>query len=190
MRCPVCRDEFEPDVDRCAECDVDLVAADVPLPPRVDALLGTFHPAVAERILELVSHRRIAADAVPAGDRVEIIVDRDWRDDLRAEFVLRWSELIGRLPEEERLEVGALGGSHPGWFDPPQGAWIDRQGRLQVDPTEDEVAEDEARRVVGPALISIGVVLLLYGWYDGGSSQAMAMVLGLGSIGVGLFVPR
>lgn len=191
MRCPVCHDEYEPDVVRCADCDVPLLAGDAPLPARVDALLGTFHPVVAERILALVAHRGIAADAVPADGRVEVIVDREWRDDLRAELVVSWADLVARLPDEERGEVVALGGPQPGWHDPPRGAWIDRQGRLQVDPTDDEVEEADASRVVGPALLAIGVVLLLFAWYEGGgSSRAIAVVLGLGSIGVGLFVPR
>lgn len=200
MRCPVCHDEYEPDVVRCVDCDVPLLAGDVPLPPRVDALLGTFHPALADRIQALVSHRGIAAEAVPAPspgddppgarDRVEVIVDREWRDDLRAELVVSWSDLVGRLPEEDRLEVVALGGPQPGWYDPPRGAWIDRQGRLQVDPTDDEVEEADAGRVVGPALLAVGGVLLLFAWYEGGSSQAIAVVLGLGLIGVGLFMPR
>lgn len=190
MRCPLCRDEYEPDVVRCADCDVPLLPSDAPLPPRVDALLGTFHPIVADAILALTAHRRIAADAVPVEDRVEVIVDRDWRDDLRAELVVRWDELVQRLPDDERATVRALGGPQPGWFDPPKGAWIDRQGRLQVDPTDDEVEEDDARRVLGPALLSVGALLLLFAWYEGGASQAMAVVLGLALIGVGLFVPR
>lgn len=190
MRCPRCHDEYEPDVARCVHCDVPLLADDVPLPPRVDALLGTFHPAVAEQLRSLVEHRGIAADAVPLGDRVEVLVDREWRDDLRAELVVRWREIVTALPDEERLEVAALGGSQPGWYDAPRGAWVDRQGRLQVDPTDDEVAEDDARRVLGPGLVTVGALLLLYGWYDGGSSQAVAVVLGLGLVGIGLFVPR
>ncbi|MBW3657225.1 MAG: hypothetical protein KY457_01205 [Actinobacteria bacterium] len=191
MRCPVCHDEYEPDVVRCVDCDVPLLAADAPLPARVDALLGTFHPVVAERILALVAHRGIAADAVPADGRVEVIVDREWRDDLRAELVVGWADLVARLPDEERRDVVVLGGPQPGWHDPPRGAWIDRQGRLQVDPTDDEVEEADASRVVGPALLAIGAVLLLFAWYEGGgSSRAIAVVLGLGSIGLGLFVPR
>ncbi|MBW3618723.1 MAG: hypothetical protein KY461_00625 [Actinobacteria bacterium] len=190
MRCPQCHDEYEPDVRRCADCDVPLLSAGTPLPPRVDALLGTFHPVLAERILALTAHRGIAADAVPAGERVEVIVDREWRDELRAELVVSWSELVVRLPDEERAAVRALGGPQPGWYDPPRGAWIDRQGRLQVDPTDEEVEEDDARRALGPALVGIGTVLLLFAWYDGGSSRAAAVVLGLALIAVGLFVPR
>ena len=46
--CPVCRDEFEDDVDRCPTDDVDLVPADeLPPAPVADASLGVFHPAVA-----------------------------------------------------------------------------------------------------------------------------------------------
>lgn len=201
MRCPQCHDEYEPDVVRCAHCDVPLLPDDAPLPPRVDALLGTFHPIIAEQLLALTVHRGIASDAVPASraagddlttveDRVEVIVDRDWRDDLRAELVVSWPELVRRLPEEEQATVRSLGGPQPGWYDPPRGAWIDRQGRLQVDPTDDEVEEDDARRVIGPALLALGALLLLFAWYGGSNSRASAAVIGLVLIVAGLFMPR
>jgi hypothetical protein len=190
MRCPDCRDEYEAGVAECADCHVPLVPSDRPLPPRVDALLGTFHPAVAEQVTGMLTRRRIAAEQLRVDDRVEIIVDREWRDELRAELVVNYPDLVGRLPTEERYELLAAGGSQPGWFDAPRGAWIDRQGRLQVDPTEDEQAEADATRTVGPTLLTLGAVLALFGWYAGGSHQEAVVLLGIAMVVGGVFSPR
>lgn len=192
MRCPVCRDEYETGVTTCADCDVALVPADAPVQPRVDSHLGTFHPAVAAQVSSLLDHRRIAFDEVPAGeDRIAVVVDREWRDELRAELVVTWSDLVGRLPEEEMYDVLGAGGAQPGWYDAPRGAWIDRAGRLQVDPTEDEQIAADQRRLLGPALVAAGVVLLLLGWYGtGATTRALAGLLGVLLIVGGLLVPR
>ncbi len=190
MRCPQCRDEYEAGVAVCADCRVPLVPSDQPLPPRVDAPLGRFHPLVAERLEALLDHRRIAYERVTDDTGVELIVDRDFRDDLRAELVVSWNDIVGRLPEDDMYAVLAAGGSQPGWFDAPRGAWVDRQGRLQVEPTEDEARTADAGRTTGPVLLTLGIVLALFGWYGGGSLKEVAVLLGLGMVVAGLFLPR
>jgi hypothetical protein len=52
---------------------------------------------------------------------VHITVEREWRDDLRAELAMTWGDLVRRLPEEQALEVMSAGGANPGWLDPPRG---------------------------------------------------------------------
>lgn len=188
MRCPDCGDEYEDGVDRCADCRVPLVAADGPPPPRVDALLGTFHPHAAGQVVELLDDRGVQHDTVTAEGRVEVIVDRTWRDDLRAELVVNWGSLLHRLPPDERTEVAASGGRQPGWYDAPEGAWIDRDGRLQVEVHEDEAREEDAKRVLGPSLATLGGILAVFGWYAGGSPTAI--FLGVVLLAIGLLLPR
>lgn len=211
MRCPQCRDEYEADVTECVHCHVPLVPSDQPLPPRVDAHLGRFHPVVATRIVELVERRGIAYETDrdeidrdrhdPDGDALDttandevapvtIVVDRDFRDDLRAELAVDYSDLVGRLPTDEMYAVLAVGGPQPGWYDAPKGAWVDRQGRLQVEPAEDELAGEEEGRTIGPALLTIGVVLALFGWYGGGSNRAGIVLVGVALAVTGAFTPR
>lgn len=191
MRCPQCQDEYEPGVGTCADCDLPLVPAGQPLPPWVDAHLGTFHPAVAGEIAAILRRRRIAFDELTDAEAgVEVVVDREWRDDLRAELVLSWNELLGQLPPQERAEVAAAGGHQPGWYDAPRGAWIDRQGRLQVDPSErEQLAEDQGRRL-GPTLVTAGAVLLLLGWYGWGSTRSLALLAGGLLVVAGLLLPH
>lgn len=59
-RCPSCHDEFEPGVARCPDCGVDLVPDGAPLPPRVDAVLGRFHPRIVPMLQALLERRGIA----------------------------------------------------------------------------------------------------------------------------------
>lgn len=187
MRCPRCHDEYEDHVSRCAGCGIPLVPDDEPLPPQVDALLGTFHPVVAGRIEQLLAHRRIAYETVPANGTIEILVDREYRDDLRAELALNFGQLLAAIPPEEREAVNADGGRQPGWFDAPQGAWVDRSGRIQVEPADTEELDADARRVVGPSLLTVGAVLLVFGWYAG---SAVAVLTGIALVAIGLFLPR
>jgi hypothetical protein len=136
----------------------------------------------------LLDGRAIANDAITEADRVTILVARDWRDDLRAELALTWGDLVRRLPEEEAAAVLGAGGSNPGWFDPPRGGHVDRQGRLVVNVDDDEDDEDDAARVIGPTLLTIGAVLVVVGWYvlDSGA----VAVAGGGLALLGLFTPR
>jgi hypothetical protein len=190
--CPRCRDEFEEHVTTCPDCDVALVPDDQPLPPRVDALLGRFDPRAATPVVRLLEHRGVAYDALHSSsddeaDEVEVVVDRDFRDDLRAELVVNWRALVASLEPEERDGVLARGGTQPGWLDAPTEAWVDRGGRLQVGRPEHEELEADARRTVGPSMAVLGAVLLLFGWFVGGSE--LAVLAGIGLLVVGLLLP-
>lgn len=187
--CPSCHDEYRAGATTCASCRVPLLADDAELPPRVDRLLGVFHVAVVDRVTDLLGRRGIAHETVPAGDeRVEVVVDRDFRDDLRAELAVNWHEIVAQLDSEVKVEVLSARAPQPGWFDAPVSAWVDRDGRLQVDPGADEEAMADAGRLWGPTLVVIGVVVGLFGWYGQGSSGLL--VMGLAVAGLGLFLPR
>lgn len=190
--CPSCRDEYEDDVSTCPTCDVALVPAGTPLPPQVDALLGRFHPRLATVVVQLLERRRIAYDALHTSAdgedaEVEVVVDREFRDDLRAELTVNWSSLVSSLERDEMYAVLARGGRQPGWYDAPTEAWVDRQGRLQVGRPEHEEAEEDARRTVGPTMAVLGAVLIVFGWFVGGSDTAV--VAGIGLLVVGLLLP-
>jgi hypothetical protein len=186
MRCPRCLDEYEPDVATCATCGEALVPAGVPLSPRADALLGRFHPVVAERLRGTLEHRQVAHRVVNRDDDVEVYVDRDHRDDLRAELAMTWTQVVHRLPQDEVVTVLALGGASPGWYDAPQGGWVDRAGRLVVEAEDDATSTD--LRLVGPAMATVGAVLLLLGWYTG--AGAVVILSGVALLLFGLLIPR
>lgn len=188
LTCPVCGDEYEEGVVECADCGVPLAPPDHAPAPRTDALLGTFHPVPAQQVLAMLERRGIPHDSVEADGRVEVLVERQWRDDLRAELAVNWTDLVARLPQEQMYEVLSGGGKQPGWYDAPQGGWVDRAGRLKVDADTTEHLEQDASRTVGPALVGTGAVLLLMGWYIGGAEWMV--VLGIGLVLVGLFLPR
>ena len=188
MRCPICGDEYEDGVLECATCRVPLAPPGVNAPPQADALLGTFHPLPARYVLQLVEDRGIVHDFVEVDGRVEVLVEREWRDDLRAELAVNWRDLIARLPQDEMYGVLSEGGRQPGWYDAPEGAWVDRQGRLKVEPVAEEELEADAARTTGPALVGIGAFLIILGWYVG--DLAWAIVLGIGLALTGLFLPR
>lgn len=194
MRCPKCLDDHEADALVCGTCGVDLqevddtgaiVGVDAGPGPAAEARLGSFHPAIAERIAELLFRRAIAHTVVERDDAVEVRIDADWRDDVRAELTLTWSEVLGRLDPAVAQELRELGGSAPGWYDAPQGGYIDRAGRLVVSAVEDD--EDEAR-IVGPALLTIGAILAVVGWYvlDSGAVLSAGLALAI----LGLLTPR
>ena len=191
MRCPSCNDEFEPHVTWCASCHVELVPEGAPAPPRPpgvpDARLGRFHPAVGQALLELLDDRGIPFETVTGSDALEIVVPREERDELRAELALHWGDRLEALDEQEASDVRwAAGGHYPGWFDPPEGGFIDRQGRLVVDAAED--AEADAARRVGPTLAIGGASLLLLAWYLGlGMGTVFA---GVGLLIIGVLLPR
>ena len=188
MRCPRCGDEYEDHVSECAQCGVPLMPPGASPPPRTDALLGTFHPVPATQVLDLLQRRGIEHDHVEADGRVEVLVDREWRDDLRAELAVNWRELISRLPRDDMYGILSEGGRQPGWYDAPEGAWVDRDGRLKVEPAGDEELEADAARTVGPGLVGFGAFLVLVGWYVGG--VAWMVVLGVGLVLTGVFLPR
>lgn len=192
MRCPRCGDDFEDGVLVCPDDAVPLVppgavqAAD----PVVDAVLGRFAPAPATFVVGMLRHRGVAHEASVAEDgTILVLVDETDRDALRAELVAKWSQLLAALPPDERMAVHHGPGTPrlPGWADPPEDAWIDWEGRLRVvDADQDRF--DDSTRVVGPSLATIGVVLLVFGWYaDAGPGVLLG---GLLALLVGVFVPR
>lgn len=187
--CPSCHDQYTDGAVRCATCHVDLVPDDVTLPPRVDRLLGVFHPALVDRLVAMLHRRGVAHEVVPAGeDRVEVVVDREFRDDLRAELAVNWQGIVSSLDREVVADLVGGGAPQPGWYDAPTSAWVDRQGRLQVDAGGDEEAMAEATRLWGPTLVVIGVVVGLFGWY--GQDSVGLLVFGLSVAALGLFLPR
>lgn len=187
--CPSCGDEYEDDVDRCASCRVPLVAPGTDVAPDADALLGVFHPVMASEVLRVLDGRGIVHDALRLdAERVEVLVDRAWRDEVRAELTLGWGGLLQALEPEQRVAVSGAGGPQPGWHDAPQGAWVDDAGRLKVDPGGDEESLTDASRTLGPGLAAVGVVLLVFAWFVGGSDALV--VLGVGLVGLGLLLPR
>jgi hypothetical protein len=182
--CPRCHDTYVDGVVACVDCGLELLPDDAPLPARVDRLLGTFDPLVAERLGGLLVHRGIPHRLVDHDGRTEVIVDRDWADELRAELATSWGDVLGGLSSDERVDLAPT--RLRGWYDAPEGAWIDRHGRIQVDPAED--AGSETARIWGPSLALVGGVLGLFGWYAG-RSLGLA-VLGLAALVVGLLLPR
>lgn len=184
--CPVCRDDFEDDVERCPVDGVALVDRDLlPPAPMRDAPLGVFHPAVAAVVSAVADRRGIVVRVVEVDDvRVELRVPAPVRDRLRADLTLGWGGVLGAVEEDERAAAAAVGETLPGWHDAPAGAWVDREGRLRVDPGADEVAVEDAARRVGPVLAAAGAVGLLLAWVSDGSDtlwfvSVAALLLGL-----------
>lgn len=180
---------------RCADCRIELVPedqidhdADAATPADIDARLGRFHPAVAERIGELLFRRAIPHLLRAHDDGVEVLVERSWRDDLRTEFALGWNEVFRTLDEEVADEVREIGGSAPGWYDAPRGGHVDRHGRTVLDLDDQEEADTDAARVIGPLLLTAGAIAVVGGWYLVSSSAIV--VAGIALIIVGVFTPR
>ena len=190
--CPVCRDEFEDDVDVCPVDEEVLVPVDELPPPRVDdAQLGLFHPAVVLLVQRWLTANQTGFRTVEVDDRrVELRVGEDVRDDLRASLTLNYAGFVRALEPEARQALVAAGaaGDHPGWHDAPQGAWVDDEGRLRVEASPEEEAVHDASRTVGPALVVVGVILLLLAWVAG--FDAGPVLLGISAIVLGLLLPR
>lgn len=193
-RCPECHDDHEDEALVCGSCGVVLHEVDAaglvvgtPAHPlaAADARLGTFHPAVAARVAELLYRRAIAHTVIERDDAAEVRIDVHWRDDLRTELTLSWNEVVGHLDPEVAAQVRATGGRAPGWYDAPQGGYIDRTGKLVVSAVEDDA--DEAR-IIGPILLTTGAILSVVGWYvlDSGGVLTAGFALAL----LGLFTPR
>jgi hypothetical protein len=182
MMCPNCAREHDPGVAVCPDCDVLLVdAADQPGPG--DARLGSFHPAVAERVAELLDRRGLAHTVIARDDATEVRVGADRRDELRTELALEWNTVVGVLDDEVRAALrAARTGNAPGWYDAPRGGHIDRGGKLVVDAGDDEV------RTIGPALLTVGAILAIVGWFvlDSGA----VTVAGGATALIGLLLPR
>jgi hypothetical protein len=201
MRCPSCFDEYEPHVRRCATCGNELVPdealrgedgslrdAEEPVLQRLDRAmrhLGRFHPALAPHVLALLEGKGIDAAQRVTDDEVAITVPGSWRDDVRAELVLRWDELLAALDPDEAPEVLATGGHTPGWPDAPVGGAIDRDGRLVVDAPDDEA---DGGRTLGPAMLIGGAILAISGWQV--IESPALMIAGIAVMILGLFLPR
>ncbi|MEX1178434.1 MAG: hypothetical protein WEB09_08220 [Nitriliruptor sp.] len=153
------------------------------LPPRTDALLGRFHPAVAGRLGELLYRRGIEHRVVTRDDDTELYVDAAHQGDLRAEFALTWAQIVHGLPADDAVAVLGLGGATPGWYDAPEGGWVDRAGRFVVD-----AGDGEGARMAGPAIAAAGAVILLLGWYAG--AGAGVLIGGAALLLLGALIPR
>lgn len=193
-RCPGCHEDLEDGASACPRCGTSLagdtpsastpVAGDSATPGRFDVRLGTFHPAVADRIAELLYRRAITHHVLVGDDVAEIRIDPAWRDDVRTELTLTWPDLLAGLEDTTADEVRATGGWAPGWLDAPQGGHVDRSGRLVVDAADD----DDAARVVGPALLAFGAMVAIVGWYA--VDSAGIATVGAAMALVGLLLPR
>ena len=203
MRCPSCLDEYEPDVVRCAACDVDLVTdeefdadADAgtqprprPARPATDSgprPLGRFHPDMVGLVLEVLQDKGVEHDVRTRDDDVEVAVEAAWRDELRAELLMRWDDLLAELDADLAPDVLASGAHAAGWFDAPQGSYIDRDGKLVVDAPPEDDADD--RRTLGPALVAGGTILAIAGWQV--MDVGAVIIAGVALAVVGLFIPR
>lgn len=187
MRCSGCGDDYEPGILSCAVCGVALGT----LPEEGTARVGRFDPAVARAVVELAVRRGALVRTRVVHDRVDVLVSTERRDALRAELVLTWDALLARLPPHDQAELEAHGGQLPGWDDTPDGVWVDRDGRLRVARADEEEIEEDARRTVGPALMSAAVILLLLAWQIGdGRLRLLAAFGGFGLLLVGTFLPR
>ena len=191
MWCPRCDDEYADHVRLCATCGSRLVPEQGPRPatvPVADAHLGTFHPSVAHEVTDLLERRRVTYLARRRDEGVDVLVDGRWRDDLRAELAMTWPDLLSRLDPAAALGLRSSGGVAPGWHDAPRGGHVDRVGRLVVEPGEIEEEATDAARVVGPALLTGGLIAAIAGWYLVESSALL--VGGILVALLGLLTPR
>lgn len=191
MHCPTCGDEYLDGVQRCADCGVALVpvgSTAAATPSR--ARLGRFHPALVDVVRARTAGRVERLDTTLHDDGVDIHVERGVEDRLRAELAVEWEQLLSQVDPDERVEVMASGGRLPGWLDPPDGVWVDREGALRADTSP--LDPDHGTRAAGPVLISAGGLLLVTAWYvgEGGLGTLVATVIGLAVVLVGVFTPR
>ncbi len=148
--------------------------------------LGRFHPDIVQLVLDVLQDKGVDHEVRRFDDHVEVAVDGRWRDDLRAELVVRWDELLAELDADLGPEVLGSGAHAAGWFDAPLGSYIDRDGKLVVDAPPEDDADD--RRTLGPTLVAGGVALAIAGWQvvDVGALIIAGVALAL----IGLFIPR
>lgn len=190
MFCPSCAAEYQPGVTVCAECEVPLVASRSLVPPAT-AHLGRFHAAMADEVAGFARRRGIEPETERAELGVSMRVPAHRRDGLRADLVVAWPSLVGALEPEEQEEVRRLEGPLSGWHDAPDGMWVDREGRLRANPPREEEEAADAERALGPALLVIGLIVLLVAWYVGpGLLRLVAAIGGLSLLMLGVFAPR
>lgn len=192
MHCPSCGAEYEPHVRTCPDCDVALVSDPALIAPPT-AHLGRFHPAVALEVAEFAGRRGIEPTIASAedGDGLTIHVPTSRRDGLRADLMVAWPSLFSELDPEDQEVVRGLRGPLAGWYDAPDGVWVDREGRLRAAPPREEEEAADADRALGPALVAIGMIVLVVAWYVGpGLLRLVAAIVGLAMVLLGLFAPR
>ena len=192
MHCPSCGAEYEPHVSTCPDCDAALVSDPALITPPT-AHLGRFHPAVALEVAGFAGRRGIEPTfARPDdGEGVAIRVPTSRRDGLRADLMVAWPSLFSDLDPEDQETLRQLRGPLAGWYDAPEGAWVDRQGRLRAAPPREEEEAADADRALGPALVAIGMIVLVVAWYVGaGLLRLAAAIVGLALVLLGLFAPR
>lgn len=190
MFCPSCAAEYRPEITVCPDCEVPLVADRSSIPPPT-AHLGRFHLAVAEEVAAFARRRGIEPRTEPTEIGVEIRVPAHRRDGLRADLMVAWPSLVGAMEPEEQEEVRRLEGPLAGWHDAPEGVWVDREGRMRASAPREEEETADAERVLGPALLAIGLIVLLVAWYVGpGLLRLVGAIAGLGLLLLGMFAPR
>lgn len=183
MHCPACGDDDRTDATTCADCGVTLVPGDF---GAAKARVGRFHPTTARLVVRLAERHQLGAETITQADGIDVLVNRAAVEPIRAELVVSWEELLRELSVDEQAEVITRGGPLPGWIDPPDGLWVDRQGRLLA--TDEQPDEG---RALGPVLMSAGGLLLLASWYAGEGTLAFIGVIGgLALLVVGVFSPR
>lgn len=157
----------------------------------VPTRVGRFHPAAAEAVVELARRRGIPTDVEKADDSIDVLVPGEHRDDLRAQLTVAWDGVLARLDPVAQLDVRAAGGRLAGWVDAPEGAWVDREGKLRVAASDEEERAADLGRTLGPALMAAGLLLGLLAWYMGeGRLRLLTAVAGVALVAVGLFLPR
>lgn len=188
MWCPTCGDEYRTGMDRCGDCDVALVPEMVPSGPPPVSPIGRFHPLLAPTIATHLERRGARAELKPTESGTVVRTPGGDRELLRAHLVSEWETLLGDLDAEVRVEVLASAGDIPGWYDSPASVWVDREGHLRA---SEAPGEEPRERTIGPALVTIGALLLVTAWYVGGGGLALlSAVVGLGVVLVGVFSPR
>lgn len=185
MQCPLCADEFEEGIALCTNCSVPLLPPGVSAPARTRHL-GRFARPVGERVLSLLGAKSILYDVEERDDELAVRVDAEWRDDVASQLYTGWIELLMGLDRDVAYGIFEQGGTHPGWHDAPDEAWTDRQGRLKVDV---EAADADGARAIGPALLVLGLALVLLGLVDA-VSPAPALTFGSLLLVLGALLPR
>lgn len=186
MQCPQCRDEYESSVATCLRCGIPLATPGTKAPLRTSHL-GHFVESVGDRVLQMLRTKGIDYDFARIDDGFAIRVDADWRDDIASDLYAGWNEVLAGLDRDVAYAVFALGGSHPGWSDAPSEVWADRDGRLKVAIAPD--GDPDAARAIGPALMVIGLSMLLLGAVDA-IATGIGVTFGLSLLVVGALLPR
>ena len=187
MNCSSCGAEYVEGVLLCPDCGVRLGDA---APVRWRAL-GRFDAIAAPAVIAELRTRGVDAevDGDDEAGEATVRVPEESYADLRAALLFGWDRVLARLDLEEVAALTA--GPAPGWRDAPQGAWVDRDGRVRVSEGPEAEEHADARRTIGPAMAAVGALLLLLAWYVGpGPLRGGCVVVGVTLLLVGLLLPR